>query len=73
MTKTGKVVKTLNPANVKQERKKLFRLVAKAKKGEITKAKVDECFRGWKDHAVKGNSFKLIQRMEAYYKKLWEE
>lgn len=73
LTKTGKVVKTLNPANVKQERKKLFRLVAKAKRGEITKAKVDECFRGWKDHAAKGNSFKLIQRMEAYYKKLWEE
>ena len=73
LSDTGKVIMTIDPKNVKEERRKLRRLVRKAKKGEITKAKVDECFRGWKDHAAKGNSFKLIQRMEAYYKKLWEE
>ena len=47
--------------------------MAKAKKSEITKAKVDECFRRWKDHEAKGNSLKLIQRMDVYYKKLREE
>lgn len=49
----------LNPANVKQERKKLYRLVAKAKKGELSKAKADECFNGWKGHAAKGTSYQL--------------
>lgn len=71
MTETGKIIMRLNPANVKQERKKLYRLVAKAKKGESSKAKVDECFNGWKDHAAKGTSYQLLRRMEAYYKELW--
>lgn len=73
LTETGKVIMTLNPAKVKQERRKLCRLVMKAKRGEITKAKVDECFQAWKEHASKGNSWKLLQRMEQYYKELWEE
>lgn len=68
LTETGKIIMRLNPANVKQERKKLYRLVAKAKKGELSKAKVDECFHGWKDHAAKGTSYQLIARMEEYYK-----
>lgn len=71
LTETGKIIMRLNPANVKQERKKLYRLVAKAKKGEPSKAKVDECFNGWKDHAAKGTSYQLLRRMEAYYKELW--
>lgn len=59
LTETGKIIMRLNPANVKQERKKLYRLVAKAKKGELSKAKADECFNGWKGHAAKGTSYQL--------------
>lgn len=73
MTKTGKVIMTLNSDNVRHERKKLRRLVSLARKGEITKAKADECFRDWCDHARKGNSYKLITRMEQYYRNLWKE
>lgn len=63
LTETGKIIMRLNPANVKQERKKLYRLVAKAKKGESSKAKVDECFNGWKDHAAKGTSYQLFPQL----------
>lgn len=73
LTNTGKVIMTLNPKNVKRERKKLYRLVSKAKRGEISREKVDFCYAGWKNHAAKGNSFKLLQRMDQYYKKLWKE
>lgn len=73
LTKTGKVIKTVNPKNVKAERKKLRRLVAKSKRGETPRESVDESFRSWKDHASKGNSYKLIQRMDEFYKGLWEE
>lgn len=72
VTKTGKVIMTINSNNVKHERKKLAKLVALAKKGERTREKVDECFGAWKNHASKGNSYKLIQRMDAYYKNLWK-
>lgn len=73
LTKTGKVILTLNSENVKHERKKLRKLVALAKKGERTRAKVDKCFDSWKNHASKGNSKKLIARMEQYYRDLWKE
>lgn len=73
LTKTGKVIMTIKSENVKRERKKLVRLVHKAKRGELTRAQVDDCFRAWIAHAEHGNSFKLIQRMNKFYKSLWEE
>ena len=71
LTDTGKVVKTVLPKNVKNYRRKLFRLVKLAKKGRITKDKVDECYRSWCAHAERGDSTKLLRRMDAYYKSLW--
>ena len=71
MTDTGKIIMTLNSENVKHERKKLYRLVQKCKRGETTKRKVDECYNSWKSFASEGNSKKLLQRMDKYYKSLW--
>jgi hypothetical protein len=73
LTDSGKILMRIDPANVKRERKKLFRLVKLAKQGKISKAKVYECYESWKNHASKGNSHKLIQRMDQYLKKLWED
>ena len=73
LTKTGKVIMLLNSANIKHERKKLKKLVHLAKKGERTREKVDECYEAWKNHASKGNSKKLLQRMDKYYRDLWKE
>ena len=73
LTETGKVVVTKNPQNVKAERKKLRRLVAKSKRGEIPKESVDESYRCWREHVSYGNSYKLIQRMDKYYSDLWKE
>lgn len=71
LTESGKVIRLINPNNVKRYRKKLRRLVNKAKRGEMTKAKVDFCYESWKAHARKGNSFKLLKRMDAFYAELW--
>lgn len=73
LTDSGKVIMLLNSGNIKHERKKLRKLVHLAKKGLRTREKVDECYRDWKNHAEKGNSYKLIQRMDQYYEKLWKE
>ena len=72
LTNSGKVIMILNPQNIKHERKKLNKLVNLAKKGERMHEKVDECFDSWKNHAGKGNSQKLLQRMNKYYKDLWK-
>ena len=71
LTKTGKVVMTIDPTRVKAERKKLRRLVRKAKEGFLMKEKADESYRSWRSHAARGDSYKLLQRMDAYYQSLW--
>ena len=71
MTETGKVLLLIDPKNVKAERKKLFRLVAKSKKGLIPKESVDESYRAWRTHAAKGNTHNLLRRMDKYYADLW--
>ena len=73
LTNTGKVVMLLDPKKVKEQRKKLYRLVKLAKAGEITKGKADYCYTSWKAHASKGNNYKMLQRMDTYYKNLWKE
>ncbi len=71
LTDTGKVLMIIKPENVKRERKKLKRLVEKSKRGCLPREKVDESYAAWRNHASKGNSFLLLQRMDSYYKSLW--
>ena len=73
LTETGKVLMLVLRNKITHERKKLRRLVNKAKRGEISRQKVDECYKSWKAHASKGNSYNLIKSMDRYYKSLWEE
>lgn len=73
LTDTGKVLMQILPDNVKRERKKLARLVKKSLRGELPRASVDKSYQAWRNHAEKGNSFKLLQRMDEYYKTLWLE
>lgn len=72
LTDTGKIVMLICPEAVKRERRKLVRMSHLVKKGLMEKSKVDECYASWKAHASKGNSFKLIQRTDKFYKELWE-
>ena len=73
LTDTGKVLKLVRPENVKRERKKLRRLVAKSKSDYLPREKVDESYAAWRNHASKGNSYNLLQKMDAYYLDLWGE
>ncbi len=85
LTETGKVIMTVLPEKVSHERRKLKKLVARAKAGLMTKAEVDKCYESWKAHV--GNEGKdkknhpgrrarrschhLILIMDKYYKELW--
>lgn len=71
LTETGKVLMFVRPKNVKRERLKLRRLVARSHKGLIPHEKVDESYAAWRNHASKGNSHKLLQRMDLFYQNLW--
>ena len=73
LTKTGKVIRLINPENVKHERKKLFRMKQLAVKGVITTKKMQDCYTAWKAHAKKGNTYKLLRKMDAYFESLIKE
>ena len=71
LTETGNVIMSIDPTRVKAIRRKLYRMVKKAKAGLLTRAKVDESYQSWRSHAAKGNSWKLLKRMDTYYNSLW--
>ena len=60
----------MDPKNVKHERKKLLRMSYLVQKGVLTVRKFYEGYDSWKAHAELGNSFKLLQRMDRYVKRL---
>lgn len=71
LTDTGKVVVTINPKTVKHERKKLRRMVNLVKAGKLTKERVDEHYRSWRQSMSYGNTYKVLKRMDKYYKDLY--
>lgn len=73
LTETGKVIRLLNKENIKRRKRKLRKYKKLVDEGKMTKEKADKCYASWKAHAKKGNSYKLLQRMDIYYESLWKE
>ncbi len=67
VTKTGKVIMQIDPKNVKDRRKNIYRCAQLVHKGEMTREKADEMFRAWLNHASKGDNPQMIKRMHKYY------
>lgn len=73
LTDTGKIIRLIKTESVKRERRKLRKLVQLAKKGKLTRKKVDQCYEAYKAHAERGNTWKMLQRLDEFYKNLWKE
>ena len=67
ITKTGKIIMTINPESVKHERRKLYRLIKKVACGETTIQKADECYTAYKAVVKHGNSHQLLAKLDEYY------
>lgn len=72
LTDTGKVIRLIKSENVKKERKKLRKLVNLSKQGRLTRDKVDTCYQSWKAHVSRGNTWRLLKRMDEFYAGLWK-
>ena len=70
LTPSGKVVVLADPAKIKHEKKKVMRMIAKARKGELTKHDVDVHFKAFKGSVRYGNSHQLIYRLNRWYESL---
>ena len=73
LTDTGKVIRLIKTESVKRERRKLRKLVRLAKKGKLTRKKVDQCYESYKAHARRGNTWKMLRRLDEFYENLWKE
>ena len=71
LTGTGKVVMEADPDRLKATRRKYYRLVQKAKRGEISREKVDQSYQCWRACASKGNGYMMLRNMDRYYCGLW--
>jgi len=69
----GKVIKIIDPQNVKHERKKLFKMAQLVKKKEMSVKKFYECYHSWLAHVNNGNSYLIISKMNKYVKELLKE
>ena len=72
LTGSGKVVMTADTDRLKATRKKYYRLVQKAKRGEISREKVDQSYQCWRECASKGDGWQMLRNMDRYYHRLWE-
>lgn len=68
---SSKVIMRLLPKKVSHERRKLKKLVERAKAGIMTKEQVDTCFTAWKAHAKHGNTYFFVRNMTKFYNELW--
>ena len=73
LTPSGKVVVLADPAKIKHEKKKVMRMIAKVKKGKMTKHDVDVHFKAFKGSVRYGNSHQLIYKLNRWYEGLWKE
>ena len=67
---SGKVLMLIDPANVKNHRQRLRKMAAKCRRGELPISRLYTCHAGWRNHASKGNTHKVLIRTDKYFKSL---
>lgn len=72
LTKTGKVIKRINPKNVTRERRRLKAYKRLLDKGKMTHDDVEQACRSWMGNYVPLMSRKQVKRMKDLYQNLFE-
>lgn len=67
ITDTGKVLMFVLGNNVKHEKRKLRNMFRKFNQNKMTLDKIEECYVSWRSHIAKGNTYKLLKRMDRFY------
>ena len=87
LIESGKVIVKLLPEKISHERRRLKKLVARAKAGKMTRAQVDDCYRSFKAHVsgrktsknrsrkrvLKRNTHNLVKKFDKFYKEIWKD
>lgn len=70
MTKDGKYIRKINSCNKRKMKRKLRKWESLVKSGKMTRDKLEERYRAWKNHALHGNCIKLCHSMDLYKESL---
>lgn len=70
MTESGKIIMTINSDSVRSERRRLRRMAAKVRKGELEKWRMQEHLESYIEYISQGNCWKVSQRLRRYCKEL---
>lgn len=73
LTGSGKVVRKICRKNVTRQRRKMKKLAAKIRAGEMPEEYLYMSFQSWRANARRGNARSTILRMEKLYEELKEE
>lgn len=66
LTPTGKVIMRAAQGVAKEEKRRLRRMVQKAREGKATTQSVRTHYAGWRAHIARGNTRALLKSMDAY-------
>lgn len=72
ITSDGKYIRKLKGENKRRIKKKVRVMAKLVKSGRMTEKKFYEKYNAWKNHALKGNCYKLCQSMDLLVKELLE-
>lgn len=73
VTPSGKVLMTLPKPNISKRKRKIRKHLGLVAEGKMTLAKARECYISWRAHAIKGNTYNSIMRMDEYFNKKVKE
>lgn len=71
ITDDGIVIRKLTSDNKRQIEKRLRKYAHLVASGQMTRAKFDEKYASWKNHASHGNCHRLIESMDSFVEKLF--
>ena len=73
LTETGKVCAFVASSKVKNKRVQLYRMAQKVKHGEKERGSADKAYMDWRTHAMYGDTYTFLKRMDEYYFGLYGE
>ena len=73
LTETGKVCAYVASGKIKNKRKQLYRMAQKVKRGEKERESADKAYMDWRTHAMYGDTYAFLKRMDGYYFGLYGE
>ncbi|MDR2044155.1 MAG: RNA-directed DNA polymerase [Clostridium sp.] len=73
LTETGKVIRKVRKASKERAKRKLRGQKKALDRGETTLRHIEDSYQAWRNHASHGNSYNIMRKTDAKFRKLFKE